>query len=222
MTGPEHGWSDAAQTRSGYDAAAEAYADHLGDELDGKPLDRALLAMFAEEVGPGAEVLDVGCGPGNITAHLAGLGLAAAGLDLSPGMIDVAHHRYPELSFDVGSVLELPATGRFAGAVAMYSLIHFDLDTLQVALERIQGALRPGAPVLVTFHIGEEVRHLEELFGVAVTLDFTFFTVEDVLVRLDRAGFVVGSVTTRAPYPDVEVATQRAYLLARKVGSPAG
>lgn len=219
MTRPDYEWPAATQTRRGYDAAAEVYAEHLSNELDGKPLDRALLALFAEEVGPGAEVLDVGCGPGHITAHLAGLGLKAIGLDLSAGMIDVARRRHPELTFDVGSVLDLPPSGRFAGVVAMYSLIHFDLDTLQVALERIRGALRPGAPVLVTFHIGEEVRHIEELFGAAVTLDFTFFTVEDVLVRLDRAGFVVESATTRAPYPEAEVATRRAYLLARKVGN---
>jgi hypothetical protein len=54
-------------TRVSYDAVAASYAEALSDELSRKPLDRALLAAFAEqvrEVGRGeARVWDVGCGP---------------------------------------------------------------------------------------------------------------------------------------------------------------
>ena len=38
------------RTRASYDAVAAAYAAALSDELAGKPLDRALLAVFAEQV----------------------------------------------------------------------------------------------------------------------------------------------------------------------------
>ena len=56
------------RTRDSYDAVAAAYADALSDELGRKPLDRALLTVFAEqvrEVGRGeSRVWDVGCGCG--------------------------------------------------------------------------------------------------------------------------------------------------------------
>jgi hypothetical protein len=39
-----------AATRASYDAVAAAYADQLSDELRRKPLDRALLTAFAEQV----------------------------------------------------------------------------------------------------------------------------------------------------------------------------
>ncbi len=57
-------------TRATYDAVAGDYAEHLSGELAAKPLDRALLAAFAELVrtagiGP---VADLGCGPGHVTA----------------------------------------------------------------------------------------------------------------------------------------------------------
>ncbi|MFZ0190960.1 MAG: hypothetical protein WAL72_28910, partial [Streptosporangiaceae bacterium] len=39
-----------AATRTSYDAVAAAYADQLSDELRRKPLDRALLTAFAEQV----------------------------------------------------------------------------------------------------------------------------------------------------------------------------
>ncbi len=38
------------QTRASYDAVAAAYAEAMGDELRRKPLDRALLTAFAEQV----------------------------------------------------------------------------------------------------------------------------------------------------------------------------
>jgi predicted TPR repeat methyltransferase len=80
-----------AATRWSYDAVAAAYADAFSDELRRKPLDRALLAAFAEQVRQHApargRVWDIGCGPGHITAFLAGLGLDAAGIDLSGGMV---------------------------------------------------------------------------------------------------------------------------------------
>ena len=83
--------------RASYDTIAGRYAQEIGGELAGKPVDRALYALFAELVGAGT-VGDVGCGPGHVTAHLAGLGVRTVGVDLSPGMVAVARARYPESS----------------------------------------------------------------------------------------------------------------------------
>ncbi|HEY0701096.1 MAG TPA: hypothetical protein VGD43_25195, partial [Micromonospora sp.] len=64
------------RVRASYDAIAERYAEELGDELAGKPVDRALYRLFAELVRDipeaaaggagrsGPVVGDVGCGPG--------------------------------------------------------------------------------------------------------------------------------------------------------------
>lgn len=65
-----------------YDEVASLYADLFSDMLDTRPLERAMLAAFAELTdGP---VADLGCGPGHLTAHLRSLGLDVFGLDLSP------------------------------------------------------------------------------------------------------------------------------------------
>jgi SAM-dependent methyltransferase len=69
-------------TGTAYDAVASKYAELLRDELSGKPVDRALLGLFAELVGVGSRVADLGCGPGRVTGHLAPLGLDAFGVDL--------------------------------------------------------------------------------------------------------------------------------------------
>jgi SAM-dependent methyltransferase len=211
-----------AATRASYDRLATAYAERFGDELAGKPLDRALLRSLAEDAGIGARTLDLGCGPGHVTAHLAGLGLRPIGVDLSSGMIEVARARHPQLEFQRADILDLvdqldaPADQEgFAAAVALYSLIHLDPRLLRRALRNVRTVLRVGAPFLLAFHRGDEVRHVDELWGTPVDLDFRFLRPDDVRSSLEQAGFRVTSVTERAPYPGVEAATQRVYFLAR-------
>jgi SAM-dependent methyltransferase len=99
-------------TRTFYDAVAEDYATLFQDELANRPLERALLSVFAElveESGAGGDglVADLGCGPGRTTGRLAALGLNVFGLDLSESMLAIARRENPELRFEQGSMLEL-------------------------------------------------------------------------------------------------------------------
>jgi ubiquinone/menaquinone biosynthesis C-methylase UbiE len=135
------------QTRASYDAVAAAYAEALSDELARKPLDRALLTAFAEqvrEVGRGERrVWDVGCGPGHVTAFLAGLGVRAEGVDLSGEMTAQAAKRHPDLTFSTGSLTVLPAAdASWDGLVSFYSLIHMIDDAdLRAALAELRRVL---------------------------------------------------------------------------------
>jgi ubiquinone/menaquinone biosynthesis C-methylase UbiE len=56
--------------QAAYDAVAREYDRQLSNELDVKPLDRALLMALMELVGTGT-IADVGCGPGHVTRFLA-------------------------------------------------------------------------------------------------------------------------------------------------------
>ncbi len=107
--------------RQSYDAVAEQYMGCFGDELAGKPLDRAVLACLAEEAEDGTPVADLGRGLGHMAAWLAGHGVASVGIDLSPGMIAAGRGDYPQVEFREGDFLRLPAAdGEFGAAVAFY------------------------------------------------------------------------------------------------------
>lgn len=147
-------FSRLAATAEAYDAVAARYADFVRGELDDLPLDRAVLAAFADYVraagvGPVAEL---GCGPGRITAHLRDLGLDVFGLDLSPAMIDLARSAYPGLRFEVGSMdaLEL-ADGELRGIVSWYSVIHATPPELPAYFAEFARVLAPGGHLLVAF-----------------------------------------------------------------------
>ncbi|SDD49362.1 Methyltransferase domain-containing protein [Geodermatophilus telluris] len=146
---PAGGTDLPARTRAAYDAVAHDYADLPRDELAGKPLDRALLAVLAEQVQRrgGGPVGDLGCGTGRVAAHLAGLGLDVVGVDLSPAMLRVARRDSPGLPLAVGTLAALPlADGVLAGALAWYSVIHTPPALLSGVCAELRRVLAGGAP----------------------------------------------------------------------------
>ncbi|MET9290752.1 class I SAM-dependent methyltransferase [Streptomyces sp. NPDC003077] len=208
-------------TRAGYDAIADDYAEWTRDELETKPLERAILAAFTEtvrasEAGP---VADVGCGTGRVTAHLHGLGLSVFGVDLSPGMIAAARKRHPGLRFDVGSMLALDLPDEsLGGLMAWYSIIHVPVERLPEVFAEFRRVLVPGGHLLLAFQAGDGVLHLSEALGHTVSLDFHRRQPEHIAELLGQAGFDVRARTlrepeTEGPFPE---RTQQAFLMARK------
>ncbi|MEU0200266.1 MULTISPECIES: methyltransferase domain-containing protein [unclassified Streptomyces] len=205
------------ETRTFYDTVAEDYAEHFRDVGVGTALDRGLLAGFAELVGAGGEVADLGCGPGRVTAYLAARGLSVFGLDLSESMLAIARRENPGLRFVRGSMLELDLPdGSLDGVVSWYSTIHTPLDRLPDVFAEFGRVLRPGGHLLVAFQAGDEPRRYEEAFGHKVALDFRRRRPERIAALLEAAGFALRSRTVREPDETLGEPVTQACLVARK------
>jgi SAM-dependent methyltransferase len=210
-----------ARTRAGYDAVAEDCAAPFRAELERSALDRALLTAFAELVRtehPDARVVEVGSGPGAITDHLARQGLSITGIDLSPGMVDVARSAYPELDFRVGDMRELREHD-LAGLVSWYSLIHIPPADRPAVLAGFARAVRPGGYLLLGFQVGTDIHHRSEAWGKEISLDFHRLDPDAVVDLLAAAGFELVSRSVRAPERGSTAAlVPQACLIARRRG----
>jgi ubiquinone/menaquinone biosynthesis C-methylase UbiE len=204
------------RVRQSYDAVAQEYARRLGNELAGKPLDRALLAVLIEQTDPGAPIADLGCGPGHVAAWLADHDIPVVGIDLSVQMVEIGRRDHPQVEFREGDLVSLPAAdGEFGSVAALYSIIHLEPSEVRLAFNEIRRALRPFGLLLVAFHVGSEVRHLSDWWGYEVDVDFRFYEPNGVIELLEGAGFAVEARLERTSYPE-EVDTRRAYVLARR------
>ncbi len=206
--------------QASYDAVADEYVRRIYDELQHKPLDRQFLDRFADGVSEAGLVGDLGCGPGHVASYLHERGVNVVGIDLSAAMIEQARRLNPGVAFRQGNMMALDVEDEaWAGAVAFYSIIHIPRDEVVEALVEIKRVLRPGASLLMAFHIGDEVVHLEELWGRTISADFVFFQPEEMENYLNAAGFIVEEVMIRPPYEDVEYPSHRAYIFASKPGA---
>ncbi|MCW1967839.1 MAG: class I SAM-dependent methyltransferase [Anaerolineae bacterium] len=201
-----------------YNAVAADYVNHVAGELAHKPFDRALLRQFIE-LTQGGQICDVGCGPGHITRFLRDSGANVFGCDVSPAMIEQAQLLNPDLEFWLGDMRSLHLDdASLNGIVAFYSLVHTPHHELIDTLKQLKRVLKPQGYLLASFHLQDQRwqdNHLTEWWGRPVNVTFYFYTRDELEQSFIEAGFWLEQVSTRAPYPNVEVETQRAYLLAQ-------
>ena len=204
-------------TQTSYDQVAAQYAEKFKEEMDDKPFDRDCLDHLVREVGNLGPICDMGCGPGQIARYLHHQGVDTLGVDLSPRMIVEAGRLNPEIPFHQGDMLSLPdADNSWGGIAAFYCIIHIPREQVVEALREMKRVLKPGGELLVTFHIGNEVKHIEEWWEKPVNLDFIFYQPAEMETWLKEASFDLEETLVREPNPEVEVATRRVYVFARK------
>ena len=210
--------ADVTQTRTAYDLVAADYADLLRDDLAGSPYDRAMLGVFAEQIadGGGGLVADLGCGPGRIAGYLAGLGMDVTGIDLSPGMVDVARREHPGLRFEVASMAALPfADAELAGALAWYSIIHTPEERQGELFAEFARVVRPGGLLLLAFQVGDDAVHLTHAYGHDIDLHTRRQNPERVREHLIDAGFSATAELLRQPVAPEK--SPQGYVLARRL-----
>ncbi|MGA9749587.1 MAG: methyltransferase domain-containing protein [Nocardioides sp.] len=154
------------------ESAAQVYERFFVPALFGQWPD-AVLRIAG--VTSGMRVLDVGCGTG-VVARAAldhvGAGGAITGLDLNPGMLDVARGQASAVTWVQGAAEDMPfEDDAFDAVVSHFALMFFsDRD---VALSEMSRVARPGAPVAVVTWAGLDmtpgyaamVDLLQRLFG---------------------------------------------------------
>lgn len=217
---PIAGGADARddRVRATYATVAADYADALTAELDSLPFERWVLDRVVQ-AADGRPLVDAGCGPGHVTAHLAAAGADVLGIDLTPQMVEQAGARFPGVRYEVGDLRRLmrPPTAPGWGAVlGWYSLIHLAGSEFPAAVAALARPLAPGGMLVLGLHAGSEVRRMSSWFGHDVQVDFVAHEPEDVVAAVSAAGLVDVEWYRRGPLPSRGEATERLYVLARR------
>jgi ubiquinone/menaquinone biosynthesis C-methylase UbiE len=192
---------DPAAVRHAYEAIATEYETTFTDELEHNEFDRSIVDAAIGSVPPGQVVLDVGCGPAQVSRRVL-LGAArAVGIDLTPAMLAIARRHVPLLPLCCGDLLALPfREGVAAAAVAWYSLHNLPRTLLPLALTELRRVLRPGGVVVVATHAGRGDETIEQQRGGrpgAVTI--TYYEAEELTALAVEHGFTPTAFREREP-----------------------
>jgi SAM-dependent methyltransferase len=133
---------------------ADLYRRHAGAwaaARGGEFRELAWIDRFAALLGPGAMVLDIGCGPGEpIAVCLARRGHPVTGVDSSPEMIALFQASLPNAAAGVADMRSLSLGSRFGGLVAWDSLFHLVPGEQRLVFAVFRDHALPGAPLLFT------------------------------------------------------------------------
>ncbi|WP_433796371.1 class I SAM-dependent methyltransferase [Actinoplanes sp. CA-252034] len=135
----------------GFEVAAEAYGKFMGR------FSEPLAATFSDfaGIGPARRALDVGCGPGALTAELIRRlgsghggdgGGAVAGIDPSQAFVAAARARFPGVDIRLGPAEDLPFGDDAFDCALAQLVVHFMADPV-AGLREMARVTRPGGTV---------------------------------------------------------------------------
>jgi ubiquinone/menaquinone biosynthesis C-methylase UbiE len=106
---------------------------------------QTVLLLVANEVAEPTSILDVGCGTGRLlrTAHVRWPNAQLIGVDPAEGMIEVAGHLAPGITFSVGSAEALPLPDASVDVVLSTLSFHHWGDQA-AGIRGVARVLRPG------------------------------------------------------------------------------
>jgi ubiquinone/menaquinone biosynthesis C-methylase UbiE len=107
-----------------------------------------VLESFARFVEPqaGWRTLDVGCGPGALVRLLAAQGCVAEGVDADEGMVASAQELAPQLTFQHGSIYNLPYASHQFNLVTATNVVFLQKEPL-AAVQEMARVCAPGGVV---------------------------------------------------------------------------
>jgi SAM-dependent methyltransferase len=122
-------------------------------EAHNQPLFEAVLD--AAKISPGTRLLDVGCGSGLTLVLAKARGARPSGLDISPGLLQVARDRLPDADLRAGDMEFLPFGAAAFDAVTGVNAFQFAGDPRR-ALREAARVTRPGGRVVASLFAAPE------------------------------------------------------------------
>ncbi|WP_299900497.1 class I SAM-dependent methyltransferase [uncultured Ruegeria sp.] len=138
---------------------------------------------FADAVGAGGYVLDLGSGPGSDSSFLMRKGLKVRALDATPAFVE--HARVNGVDAHLGTFDDVTETAEYDGIYASFSLLHAPRADFPRHLQSIHKALKPGGQLFLGMKLGTG-EHRDDLDRY-----YTYYTESEIEDALKKAGFTI-------------------------------
>jgi SAM-dependent methyltransferase len=172
----------------GYDAIADRYAEWSAS-FHSPVLTWA--RKFADRVGEGARVLELGCGGDNPATRLLVERYEYVGVDLSAAQLERARRAFPAATFvqaDATAAAFEPES--FDGVASFFMFGHIPRAEQEPLLRSVFGWLKPGGVFVTTLGTASAADEVDEDW-LGAPMFFASFGEEENLALLARVGFEV-------------------------------
>jgi SAM-dependent methyltransferase len=199
-----------------FDKLAARYADkyfHL--DLYDRYLERFVSRIRSQD----ASVLDVACGPGNVSSYLAKVrpDFKLVGIDLAEGMVEEAKLRVPSADFLVKDCRNIGELGCVFDASAFaFGLSYLTDDDANRFFSSLNAVLAHSAVLYLSTMTGEPDWSGFESSTSGDRVHITYRSVADVVSMVERAGYRVDFVEVIASPANAQRSTRDLILIAHR------
>jgi len=147
----------------------------------------------------GEQILDLGCGTGDLTKKIQENGAAVTGVDSSLEMVNAAKVKFPTINFQQADARELPFTNSF-DAVFSNAVLHW-IPEKEKAIASIHQALKTGGRMVVEFGGKDNIQQmwtalkkelLQRGYAEHANINFWYFpSIGEYTTLLEKQGFRV-------------------------------
>ncbi|CAM3572817.1 class I SAM-dependent methyltransferase [Marinicrinis lubricantis] len=149
------------------------------------------------EPKPAEQILDLGCGTGDLTKAIADSGARVIGIDASQEMIDAAQRKHPQLKFKVADAKQFQMDN-LQDAVFSNAALHWIRPPEQV-VECVAAALKPGGRFVAEFGMKGNVQSItdavielsDQKLGIDLASSFPWYfpPIGEYIILLEKYGF---------------------------------
>jgi 2-polyprenyl-3-methyl-5-hydroxy-6-metoxy-1,4-benzoquinol methylase len=171
---------------------------------------------------PKARVLELGCGPGNITKYLLTKqpDWDILGLDISPNMIDLARRNNPEAKFEVMDVRDISSLkAQYDGIVCGFCLPYLAPEDGHKLILDCANLLHDQGILYLSFVEGDPANATCQVGSSGDKVYFLFYTLENLRQQLTKYNFEE-LATYKLPYTNSKSETETHTVVVAKKGRP--
>lgn len=181
------------------------------------------LERFVQRIGlPGASVLDVACGPGNVSAYLAKArpDLRLVGVDLAEGMIKQAKLRVPSAEFLIQDCRHIDELNQIFDASAFaFGLSYLTDDDANRFFSSLNAVSSDSAMLYLSTITGEPSWSGFESSSSGDRVYLQYRSVADVVSMVERAGYRIDFQDLMASPANAPKPTQDLILIAQRINN---
>ena len=171
-----------------YNAIADTFFKHYGELDYCKPY----IDEFVSQL-KGTNVLDIGCGAGQVTNYLTQKGINAIGIDFSQKLLKIARETFPESKFILADICEYEQKKQVDGIIVKDMLFHLPDQNLTHVLLNFKKLLKPSGILCIIMDTpkktGEQI--LPEELDDKHQIYYNYLSLENLESMLKNAGFYI-------------------------------
>lgn len=176
----------------GYDEGDYAGTYRLRDDINRYPFEKKNLDRMIELLPRGAEILDLGCGPGiPMDSYLVEMGFRVTGVDICRKHIEMARSHVPEAKFIKDDMTSAEfGDSAFDAIFSLYTIFHIPREEHEELLQKMCRMLKPNGLTLVTMGTDtEDESNVGEFIGSQMA--WSSYPMDENLRLVENCGFEI-------------------------------